>query len=488
MADTFLFHDYETSGTDPARDGVFQFAAIRTDTELAVVDDPVNLLCLVVIDRLPHPEACLITGITPQMTLVDGLVEAEFADRIQEVMAQPGTCSLGYNSIRFDDAFTRHLLWRNFHDPYAREWKNGNSRFDLIDLTRLCYALRPQGLQWPMREDGKPSFRLEHIAATNDFQQQRAHDALSDVHASIDLARAIRGSHPRLWQWALGLRNKRQVQGLLDWNGGTMLLHSSEKFPAERGCTSLVLPVCPDPNSDQGVLVIDLMADPALLLDHDADELRDRLFTPRADLPEDIERPAIKSVFANRCPMLAPVGVLEGVDVDRIQLDPARCERNRRTLLDHGGELRRKLTETMQHPAQRGAAEDPELSLYSGGFASNAERARLDKARRTPAAQRGDIDFGFEQDRHRELLFRQRARNWPESLDAGDRERWQAFVAARLQGTHPLSQERDGPFGLEQFHASIDRLRSERPPGPDHALLDQLSVWGQQLRRDWLAA
>lgn len=486
MTDTFLFHDYETSGTDPARDGVFQFAAIRTDAELALVEEPLNLLCQVVVDRLPHPEACLITGISPQSTLTSGLAEAEFADRVHAAMAQAGTCALGYNSIRFDDAFSRHLLWRNFHDPYAREWKNGNSRFDLIDLTRLCYALRPQGVQWPQRDDGKPSFRLEHIAAANDFQQQRAHDALSDVHASIDLARAIRGNHPRLWQWALGLRNKRHVQGLLDWSNGTMLVHSSEKFPAERGCTSLVLPVCPDPNSDQGVLVVDLMVDPALLLDHDADELRDRLFTPRADLPDDIERPAIKSVFANRCPMLAPMGVLDGVDLERIQLDPARCERNRQTLLDHGTELRRKLTETMQNPMQRTPPEDPELSLYSGGFASNAERARLDKARRTPASERGNIDFGFEQERHAELLFRQRARNWPETLTTPERERWHTFVADRLQGTHPLSQDRNGPFGLEQYQESIDRLRHERPPGPDHVLLDQLADWGRQLQRDWL--
>ncbi|MCK9488459.1 MAG: exodeoxyribonuclease I [Xanthomonadales bacterium] len=483
--DSFLFHDYETFGADPMRDGVAQFAAIRTNLELEPIDEPVSVFCRPVVDRLPQPQASLITGITPQHAQAQGVAEAEFAEIVRELMSVPGTCSLGYNSIRFDDAVTRHLLWRNLHDPYSREWRNGNSRFDLIDLARLCHALRPEGIRWPQRDDGRASFKLEHLTKANDLDQARAHDALSDVHATIGLARLIRSRQPRLWQWALGMRDKRRVRGLLDWAGGTPLVHSSEKFPAERGCTSVVLPVAPDPTSEQGVIVVDLMADPAPLLALEADELRDRLYTPRADLPEGIERPALKCVYVNRCPMLAPLSVLAGVDLERIGLDPDRCERHRQQLLAAPG-LRQKLAEVMTREGGRPEPEDVELSLYSGGFPSPAERARLDQARTRSPAELAAGQPQFEQARHAELLFRRRARNWPENLTSEENSRWRAFVAARLRGEHPLSQTRDGPYGLVQYREEISRLRQLHAPGPNHALLDQLEAWGWQLEQDWL--
>jgi len=161
---TFLWHDYETFGSDPRRDRPAQFAAVRTTTNLEVIGEPVSFFCKPALDVLPSPGACLVTGITPQRAELEGVIEAEFAARVHEPLAEAGTCAVGYNSLRFDDEFTRHLLYRNFYDPYAREWENGNSRWDVIDLARMCYALRPHGIEWPRREDGPPSFRLEDLA------------------------------------------------------------------------------------------------------------------------------------------------------------------------------------------------------------------------------------------------------------------------------------------------------------------------------------
>ncbi|MBX3726417.1 MAG: exodeoxyribonuclease I [Xanthomonadales bacterium] len=480
MTASFLFHDYETFGADPARDGIAQFAAIRTDTNLEPVGETINLTCQPVRDRLPHPDACLVTGITPQDLLAGGLPEPKFAARVHETLARPGTCALGYNTIRFDDAFTRHLLWRNFHDPYAREWWDGNSRFDLIDLARLCHALRPEGIEWPLRDDGRPSFRLEHLARANRLDQARAHDALSDVEATIGLARLLRDRQPRLWQFALGLRDKQRVRELLDWRQGTPVLHASEKYGAERGCTALVLPIAPSADSEHGVHVVDLMADPAPLIEVGLDELRDRLYTPRADLPEGIDRPAVKTVYGNRCPMLAPVSVLAGVDLARIGLDPDRCERHRHQLLAAPG-IREKLAALMTRAADAAPAADAELSLYRGGFPSRTERARLDAVRSTPPAGLAALAPGFEQERHRELLWRYRGRHFPQTLGAAERGQWRGFVAARLRGLHPLSS-----FGLDDFHARIAHLRSTREAGPDQAVLDRLDDWGRQLATDWL--
>ena len=187
-ANSIYWYDFETFGNNPRRDRASQFAGIRTDEDLNIIGDPLVMYCKPANDFLPNPMACLITGITPQLTLEKGIAEAEFTRRILEEFAQPGTCVAGYNSIRFDDEVTRQLLYRNFHDPYEREWKNGNSRWDIIDMVRLCAATRPEGIEWPKKEDGSNSFRLEELTKANGITHAEAHDALSDVLATIEFA------------------------------------------------------------------------------------------------------------------------------------------------------------------------------------------------------------------------------------------------------------------------------------------------------------
>ena len=184
---TILWHDYETWGVSPKFDKPSQFAGIRTDLDLNIIGEPEMFYCQPPQDYLPQPEACLVTGITPQKALREGLTEAEFAERIHSLFSQPNTCVAGYNSIRFDDEVTRYLLYRNFYDPYAREWQNGNSRWDIIDMIRACYALRPEGIEWPTVErDGQQvvSFRLELLTKANGIEHEAAHDAMSDVYAT----------------------------------------------------------------------------------------------------------------------------------------------------------------------------------------------------------------------------------------------------------------------------------------------------------------
>ena len=203
MTASYFWHDYETFGANPRLDRPAQFAGIRTDTNFEAIGEPVDFYCEPIEDLLPQPEACLITGITPQIAQERGLPEPEFIKRVLAELGAPKTCAVGYNSLRFDDEVTRHAAWRNFHDPYAREWQQGCSRWDLIDTVRMTYALRPDGINWPQRADGKPSFRLEDLAKANGLLHEQAHDALSDVRATIALAKLIRSAQPKLFDWAI---------------------------------------------------------------------------------------------------------------------------------------------------------------------------------------------------------------------------------------------------------------------------------------------
>ncbi|MFC5488820.1 exodeoxyribonuclease I [Dokdonella soli] len=476
MTQTFLWHDYETTGADPRRDRPAQFAAIRTTLDLEPIGEPVSLYCKPAPDVLPHPEACLITGITPQQMQREGVIEAEFAAVVNEHMAEPGTCSVGYNSLRFDDEFTRHLLYRNFHDPYEREWKDGNSRWDLIDLARLCYALRPDGIEWPRREDGSPSFRLEHLAGANHIVQQRAHDAVSDVEALIGFARLIRVRQPRLWEFYFGLRRKQRVFELLDVARMTPLVHVSSRYPASRGCLALIAPLAMHPTLPNGVIAYDLDIDPAPLLELDADDVADRVFTARADLPEEVERIPLKVIHANRAPALAPISVLKGVDLARITLDPERALAHLERLRGVDG-LAAKLQRVFSRGEARAAAADPELALYDG-FPSDADKQLLRSVRKTPPEQLGTHAFPFRDARYPELLFRYRARNWPGTLSADESERWDAFRRRRLDTATPLTA-----LTREDYLATIARLRADPAlPADQQPLLDALESWEGELR------
>jgi exodeoxyribonuclease-1 len=474
LPDTFLWHDYETFGAQPMADRPAQFAAQRTDADLNPVGDPVVWYCAPADDVLPHPMACLITGITPQEARRKGVVETEFAANIHAEMMQPGTCSAGYNSIRFDDVFTRNLLYRNLRDPYEREYRNGNSRWDLIDLARMCYALRPDGIQWPMHEPGKPSFRLEDLSKANGISHEGAHDALADVRATIDLARLLRQAQPRLFDWALGLRDQKQVARLLDPVEPRQLLHTSSRIPATRGCTTLVLPLAVYPDRPKSVIVFDLMADPAALIEQPAEVIHDLVFTPAADLPEGMERLPLKAIHSNQVAMVAPRSTLKGVDLGRIQLDPERCQRHAEKLIAALARVRHKVAEVFSVPFEDGQdSNDPDRMIYNGGFFSAADRHLMNKILDVPASKLGGHLWTFQDRRLSLMLLRYRARNYPETLSMSEAAHWEQDRLARLVQTNDPAY-----FTLDTFRQAMTEAREQNPEDSRaQQILDQLDAW-----------
>jgi exodeoxyribonuclease-1 len=399
-------------------------------------------------------------------------------------MMQPGTCSVGYNSIRFDDVFTRNLLYRNLRDPYEREYKNGNSRWDLIDLARMYYALRPEGLQWPMHEPGKPSFRLEDLSKENGIAHEGAHDALADVRATIDLARLLRQSQPRLFDWALGLRDQKQVARLLDPVEPRALLHTSARIPATRGCTSLVLPLAVYPDRPKSVIVFDLMADPAPLIEQPADVIHDLVFTPAADMPEGMERLPLKAIHSNQVPMVAPGSTLKGVDLARIKLDPDRCRRHAEKLVAALPGVRHKVAEVFSAPFEDGNdSNDPDRMIYLGGFFSPADRHLMKKILDVPSGELGRHLWTFQDQRLSVMLFRYRARNFPKTLSMEENRLWEKDRKARLVETNDPSY-----FTLASFRQAMTEAREQNRDDPKaQEILDQLDAWNLEIGLDELA-
>ncbi|NKI34100.1 exodeoxyribonuclease I [Wenzhouxiangella sp. XN79A] len=471
--ETFLWHDYETFGADPRRDRPCQFAALRTDLELEPIGEPIVLYARPASDLLPTPEACLITGITPQDAEEKGVPEYEFARRIEALMSEPGSCAVGYNNFRFDDEVTRFLFWRNFLDPYRREYANGNSRFDLIDLLRMTRALRPEGVEWVNRDDGTPGFRLEDLAAANGFDTEHAHDALADVRNTLGMARRVRTAQPRLWTWALRLRDKATVDGLLSKR--EVLLHVSSRYPAGEGCIAPVLPLFRHPQIASQWLVWNLRVDPAPFADLDDELLGDLYWTPAADLPEDMQRLPVKWVRTNRCPMLSPTGVLDESAAERTGIDLAAAHRHA-DRLSAESELVTGLMRVFGAP-HSGDEVDPEQALYAG-FVPREDRARMEPlatmAPEDAAAWINREAEPFTDPRLNALLLRFAGRHAPDALDPEPRAEWDAWRRRRLVDDPDLAS-----IQIDGYRARLDALR---PLHPDRAdLLDALAAWPARL-------
>jgi exodeoxyribonuclease-1 len=474
---SFYWHDYETWGTSPKWDRAAQFAGIRTDWDLNIIGKPGVFYCQPADDMLPHPQACLITGITPQKALAEGLCEAEFFREIHRQFSEPGTCGAGYNSLRFDDEFTRYGFYRNFIDPYGREWQNGNSRWDLIDVVRLTRALRPEGIEWPEREPGVPSFRLEHLTAANGIAHEDAHDALSDVVATIEMAKLIREKQPRLFEYGLNLRFKAEAGKLLDLHQPRILLHVSRMIPAQLGCVSPVIPVAAHPTNNNSVIVYDLRHDPSDLLELDAESIAARLFVSNENLPQGTERIALKEVHLNKSPMLSPWGTLSDEAASEWDID-------RKLVSDYAEQLLAVATLSAKirqvYSNQSFEPEtDPDAMLYDG-FIQNADRRLCDRALETKPELLGNFSGQFSDARLNSLLTRYRARNWPEMLTAEEKQQWQQYRLQRLNDV-------DGKIGLslksyrqELAALSVDMSIDDKQRAIVSALLD----WPNEIGAD----
>ncbi|MBA3057388.1 MAG: exodeoxyribonuclease I [Gammaproteobacteria bacterium] len=450
---TFLWHDYETFGADTRRTRPAQFAAIRTDADLNEIGAPLMLYCQPANDFLPEPQACLITGITPQECLEKGIPEYQFAAQIEQAFSMPGTVGVGYNTIRFDDEITRFMFWRNLIDPYAREWQNDCGRWDLLDVARTAYALRPDGIEWPLNGEGKPSFKLTDLSAANGLLHESAHDALSDVRATIALARLLKTAQPKLFDFCFGLHKKDRVMVELGLpttlTNAKPFLHISGMFAPERGCLALMWPLAMHPANKNELLAWDLAYDPRELAGLNAEQIRLRLFTKTADLPQGLQRLPIKSIHLNKSPSVigntktlsSAMAQRWGLNLEAQLVNAAHAQ----ALAD----MSAIWPAVFKRPAV--AAPDVDEDLY-GGFVGNADRRRLNELRQLKAPELASARPAFDDARLLELFWRYRARNFPQSLSAQEQARWEAHRSARL------FDGAGGALTIERLFEELDSL------------------------------
>ena len=460
MTQTFFFYDLETSGLSARQDRIMQFAGQRADMSLQPIGEPYNVLIRLNDDTLPNPEALMVTGITPQKTVEEGYSEVEFARLLMDQVFTPGTIAVGFNNVRFDDEFIRHLLWRNFYDPYEWAWKDGRSRWDLLDVVRMTRALRPEGIKWPVDDVGEPTNRLELITKVNNISHDQAHDALSDVTALIAVAKLIKDVQPQLFAYLLKMRGKSAVQRLVNLEERIPFVYTSGRYDKEWNKTSVVLPIASVTGG--AVLVYDLRYSPIEFVDLSEDALIDRLFaTWEQRQANDFVKLPVKTLQYNRCPAVAPLGVLEQADGwEKIGLTSQIIEENRKALYRHP-EFITRLRDVFNKKRDFPSATDPESRLYDG-FLNDQDRRYVEAVRNATERELAGFQPEFKDERLSELLLHYKARNYPKTLSVSEQAAWEEWRIARLKSQLP------------QFIASLQKSMK----APENVFMTQeLQLW-----------
>jgi len=476
---TFYWHDYETYGLERWLDRPVQFAGQRTTLDFKHLGKNDVWYCDCAPDYLPNPEACLVTGLTPQAVHEKGaLCEAKFAEKINKVFCEPNTVSIGYNSNAFDDEITRHLFWRNLIEPYEREFRNGCSRWDLLPVVRAVWALRPEGIVWPEVEDEqgrRVSFRLEHLSAANGLEHRHAHDAMSDVEATIGLARLIAERQPRFWQWAFENRTKEKVNAALFSGMPSVWIDSS--IGQKLGYIRIVLPICLNPKYPKEAIVWDCREDPEVLRTLTPETIRHLAWEGRKVLAEDELPLALKRMKMNAAPFVCSnLKVLNAAVCERFSIDLEAVLANARKLAAICSELVGPITLSLERKDES-EPHDADCALYDG-LVDKSCREVLSRVRSsTPeslAELVGEGRVHFSDERLEELLWRMRARNWPQTLTETESLRWKAFCAARLKGIVA------GTLSLTEYFNRIDALVEENDESLDAGRIDEAHFESRQ--------
>ncbi|MEE6076118.1 exodeoxyribonuclease I [Avibacterium paragallinarum] len=470
MQDNFSFfvYDYESFGVNPATDRPAQFAGIRTDKDFNIIGEPVMFYCKQTNDYLPSPTAVMVTGITPQQCNEQGLPEPEFAARILQEFSQPNTCVMGFNNIRYDDEMTRYTFYRNFIDPYEYSWKNGNSRWDLLDLVRACYALRPDGINW-VYDDGMPSFRLENLTKANGIEHSNAHDAMADVYATIEMAKLIKEKQPRLFQFFFEHRDKKSLEAMINTAEMTPLVHVSGMLGNYRGNTTWIAPLAWHPTNKNAVIVCDLDSNIDDLLNKSAEELRQNLYTKKSELEEQGILPVpLKLVHINKCPILAPAKTLLPENAQRLGIDRQRCLANLAKLRADLN-IREKVLQIFTDERVFEPSDNVETELYSGFFSPN-DKNNMAILRDLSPEKLAEHNLTFQDKRIDALLFHYRARHFYKTLTRAEQLRWDKYSRRKLEQS------------AVQFEQELQALVEEYQNNPEKlALLQQVYEYGVKL-------
>ncbi len=458
----FFWYDYETWGKNPHRDRIVQFGGVRTDENLELIGDEIELKCKPQLDCPIGPGAVNVHGILPMDAHKYGFAEGEFAKRIHDELSRAGTCSVAYNGMSFDHELTRVLFYRNLRDPYRWSWDNGNSSWDTIDLVRAAFLLFPEALKhWPKRENGRVSFKLEDLSIANlePGEILDHHSAIGDSIYTWKLSKRIHQGARPLWDHALSLRKKENVKSIMD--SGETILHVVWRIPTDRSCSTLLSSLGALGQYEKEIHAFDLFYDPTPLL---------KPYSQWTQDDKSLAARALLSVKINKSPFVARWSelthllstdlsqskILERMHLKESQVQERHAVLNEYRTSNSSNPFVQYIQSKEVHKKNQFSSfqADPDEAIYDG-FISDPDRKLMNEVLRQGA------EFNLESvqsddSRVEPLIFRYLARNFPEIRDGYGKERWLAYCRSRqLEHIEKREVNADQIFSYELRDSSV---------------------------------
>ncbi|HUY53227.1 MAG TPA: exodeoxyribonuclease I [Candidatus Dormibacteraeota bacterium] len=468
MSESYFFYDLETSGLNPRESRIMQFAGQRTDYDLKLIGQPYNFLVKLANDSLPSPQAIMVTGITPQMTLSDGISEAEFLKIFNQQISVPGTTFVGYNNVRFDDEFIRFTNYRNFYDPYEWHYKDGRKRWDILDVIRMTRSLRPAGINWPTAEDDTPTNKLTDITGANNIAHQAAHDAMADVLALIEVAKLIKQQQPKLFNYlGTNMPNKNDIIKML--HDGEPLVYTFGGYQAHPQKTTAIVFLADF--EDGGILVYDLRHDPKFFTDMSVDKLK--AVINRED--DTISTPFFV-IKPNKCPALAPLSVLDEASEINIDLDQTTINKHLASFKKYDHQLSDVALKIFkQLYSDRNFDSDSVDSELYDNFFDRSDSAKLINIRDADPKLLSSNEHIFNDSRLNRLILLYKARNYPKYLNSEEITEYEGYRQKLLFAGGPNSR-------LSKFAAELVMLEKDSSLSQDQRyLLEELKLYAESI-------
>ena len=449
----FVFYDLETTGISPEFDQPLQFAAIRTDENLAELDR-INIRCRLAPHILPSPHALVVTGVSPDQLIDPALPSLlDFAQRIADLTVDWSPAIwVGYNTMKFDEEVLRQTFYQNLlPDIYATQL-NGNTRLDILPVIYAVHARAPGLMAWPMGDNGRPTFRLDRLAPANGFSAHHAHDALGDVKATIHLARQVARGNPALWSEVLENAHKARVQARLEsFRPHELVTRFGAAEPRSWvGCFCGYLD-----GSGSRAAFFDLnAADPGDLM-----AASDEVLFAAVDASPKI----IRSLATSKAPMLLTIA----------EHDPEHLRRA--ALIAGAPHFRQRVAQAMaaRYVDDPDAAPKPVEQQIHGSFYSNADRRLLQEFRLSDWGRRQEIVATLSDPRLRQLGRRLIACHKPELLTPQEAEAFRAYLREKWHADAP----QPGWMTLPKVRAALEDLRAKG--AADSATLDAIAAFLQ---------
>ncbi|CAL4325577.1 Exodeoxyribonuclease I [Buchnera aphidicola (Eriosoma lanigerum)] len=426
LTKNFLFYDYETFGICPALDKIAQFSCVRTDLDFNIIDVSSLIYCIPSIDYLPHPESVIITGITPQdIFKKNGLKECDFAKIVHDYFSISNTCILGYNNIQFDDEVTRNLFYRNFFDPYEWSWKNNNSRWDIINVLRACYVISPDGLFWYKDKFNYPIFKLSYFSKLNNIKHLDVHNALSDVYATIEVAKLLKEKKNKLFNCLFYLRKKQNILNFIQYPELKLIIYISSIFGAKRNNMSIIVPILWHPKNNNILIFFDLFYNVLNLLNI----LNSVIITDITFIQ--LYQSGLNFLYINKCPSLFSESIFNSKDYYRLSIDKNLIINNFHVIKKNIHFIKKKIFNYFSVKTFISKSDNVDLQLYNNFFSSH-DKKNMRLIRNCIPNKLANIKLSFHDCRMKELLFRYRARNYFFSLSNVEQLVWKKYCKTVL--------------------------------------------------------